>query len=367
MNTSNIATQRPQPLHLRAGEWVTVRSKEEILRTLDARGQLDNMPFMPEMFQYCGRRFQVYKRAHKTCDPVNGLDSRSLPETVHLEGLRCDGLAHGGCQAGCLIFWKEAWLQRADTPAAPGTTSPELAERASLKSAGAGGCTEQNVQAGTVAPGAQTGDGQEITYVCQATQVVHATTTIRWWDPRPYLEDLRSGNATLWQMACAFLFFLFHTLVGAGLGFGSALRWGYDMFQTLRGGSPYPWRIGKVPKGVRTPVGQKLDLKEGELARVKDYYEILETLDEDWKNRGLYFDAEMVPYTEGTFRVHKRVERIVDEKTGKMLRFKNDALILENVVCQARYAKCRKLCPRAYYLYWREIWLERAAPNSKQP
>jgi hypothetical protein len=49
----------------------------------------------------------------------------------------------------------------------------------------------------------------------------------------------------------------------------------------------------------------------------------------------------------------------VDEKTGKMIRFKTDALLLDNVVCQARYAKCRKLCPRAYYLYWREIWLER--------
>jgi len=25
---------------------------------------------MPEMFQLCGRRFQVYKSAHKTCDTV---------------------------------------------------------------------------------------------------------------------------------------------------------------------------------------------------------------------------------------------------------------------------------------------------------
>jgi hypothetical protein len=28
------------------------------------------MPFMPEMFAFCGIRFQVYKRAHKTCDTV---------------------------------------------------------------------------------------------------------------------------------------------------------------------------------------------------------------------------------------------------------------------------------------------------------
>ena len=81
------------------------------------------------------------------------------------------------------------------------------------------------------------------------------------------------------------------------------------------------------------------------MVRTKDYREILETLDEEWKNRGLYFDAEMVPYTDGEYKVLKRVNRIIDEKTGKMLTFKNGCLILDEVVCQARYAKCRKLCP----------------------
>ena len=54
---------------LRAGDWVEVRSKDEILQTLDKNGRLDEMPFMPQMFQYCGMRFKVRKRAHKTCDP----------------------------------------------------------------------------------------------------------------------------------------------------------------------------------------------------------------------------------------------------------------------------------------------------------
>src|SRR5258708_29124462 len=93
---------------LSVGDWVEVRSKEEILQTLDSKGQLDGMPFMPEMFQFCSQRFQVYKRAHKTCDP--DFRSRSIHDAVHLE-TRCDGQAHGGCQAGCLLFWKEAWLK----------------------------------------------------------------------------------------------------------------------------------------------------------------------------------------------------------------------------------------------------------------
>jgi hypothetical protein len=120
-----------------------------------------------------------------------------------------------------------------------------------------------------------------------------------------------------------------------------------------------------VLKGTRTPTA-KIGVQEGELVQVKTYREILDTLDEEWKNRGLYFDGEMVPYTGGTFRVLKRVERIIHEKTGKMLHFKNEALILDSVVCQARYAKCRKLCPRAYYLYWREIWVNRLAVPAVQ-
>src|SRR5262245_38739750 len=96
---------------LRAGEWVEVRSKEEILRSLDSNGRLEKLPFTPQMFQYCGQRFKVEKREHKTGDTVNTDPSgRRLENAVHLE-LRCDGKAYGGCQTSCPLFWKEAWLK----------------------------------------------------------------------------------------------------------------------------------------------------------------------------------------------------------------------------------------------------------------
>jgi hypothetical protein len=64
----------------RAGDWVEVRSKEEILKTLDKNGRLEELPFMPQMFDYCGQRFRVYKRARKTCDTVSGCYvGRNLP------------------------------------------------------------------------------------------------------------------------------------------------------------------------------------------------------------------------------------------------------------------------------------------------
>src|SRR4051794_18247776 len=101
------------------GDLVEIRSKEEILATLDSEGRLDGLPFMPQMFQYCGQQFRVFRRAHKTCDTVFPVRGRRMSSAVHLD-LRCDGLAYDGCQAGCLLFWKEAWLK---------TVSAEISRR----------------------------------------------------------------------------------------------------------------------------------------------------------------------------------------------------------------------------------------------
>src|SRR5882762_1827335 len=111
MNSSDPKSPDSDRLDLRAGDWVEVRSVEEILATLDERGNLDALPFMPEMLQYCGRKFRVFKSAHKTCDTIATYENRSMRNAVHLEGLRCDGTAHDGCQAACLLFWKEEWLK----------------------------------------------------------------------------------------------------------------------------------------------------------------------------------------------------------------------------------------------------------------
>jgi hypothetical protein len=47
---------------LRIGQWVEVKSFAEIARTLDAKGELDGMPFMPEMAAFCGQRLRVARR-----------------------------------------------------------------------------------------------------------------------------------------------------------------------------------------------------------------------------------------------------------------------------------------------------------------
>jgi hypothetical protein len=343
---------------LRAGERVRVRSKEEILATLDKSGQVEGLPFMPEMFAFCGREFHVFKRAHKTCDPPNGLDGRRMMHTVHLEGVRCDGNAHDGCQARCLIFWKESWLQRI---AEDGVVAGSDLVRKTFQS-GSIGATELDVAAGTRRAVPQTDSGEPL-WICQSTQIAQATQRLRWWSLRQYAEDYTSGNVRLSQLLASLAFFLYAQLVSAGLGLGTALRWTYDRIQRVRGGTPYPLRLGKVPRGAKTP-SAKLDVRPGELVKIRSYEEILETVDETGYNRGMSFDAEMVPYCGGTYRVLARVSKLINERTGKMQHLKNDCVMLENVVCLACYSKFRRFCPRSIYPYWREIWLERVGPGN---
>jgi hypothetical protein len=335
---------------LRVGDWVEVLSKDEILKTLDDNGRLEGMLFMPEMFKFCGSRFQVYKRAHKTCDYTTRAPfrTRRLERAVHLE-TRCNGEAHGGCQADCLLYWKEAWLKRVDGSAHGAPL------RNAVGSAPEGGCRESVVFTNTQASDS---NGEGPTYICQATQVQHATTSLAWWDLRQYIEDYSSGNVGIERLISGLAYSLYYHLSQAGIGVGRPMRWLYDTFHRVWSGTLFPRKPGLIPPGDPTPA-VTLNLQPGELVRIKPHQEILKTVDETNRNRGMYWDAELVPYCGGTYQVLRRVNKIIDEKTGKMVSMKTPCIVLDKVVCQARYSPCRMLCPKSMYPYWREIWLER--------
>jgi len=316
----------PHTLGLRAGDLVEVRTEGEILSTLDEDGKLDGLPFMPEMFQFCGARFRVFRRAEKTCDTVGTYTSRRMTNAVHLEGLRCDGGHHGGCQAGCFLFWKEAWLKPLDA----------TAERVTGSRGADRGPTRAEVEALTVRSDPQAPQHQ--VFMCQATELPAATTPIAWWDPRQYWRELRSGNVGLGRFV--------RTL---------ALAW-FNAIQRRRGGLQHP-HVEGVLEGP-TP-SRLLDLQPGERVRVRPREEILATLNAVQKNRGLWFDVEQVPYCGGEFRVLRRVTQIINERTGRMMQIPGDCVILEGAYCQGYLSRNRLFCPRSVYAYWREIWLER--------
>src|SRR5262249_8752221 len=119
-------------LTLRVGQLVEVRSAAEILGTLDEKGEIEGLPFMPEMVRYCGYQFTVASVAHKTCDTVTRSGMRKMTDAVPLTGAgaRWDGSADDGCQAACLIFWKTAWLKVIDSPVNAVVPSLEASEAA---------------------------------------------------------------------------------------------------------------------------------------------------------------------------------------------------------------------------------------------
>lgn len=350
----------PRSLELKAGELVEVRSREEILSTLDKNGCLDGMPFMPEMFAFCGKRLPVYKRAHKTCDTICWSGSLRITNAVHLEGIRCNGQSHGGCQADCLIFWKEAWLKRASS--VPGVGHHDAPSSTGVPADGSS-CTESDVLANACKTGGAATD--EPVYVCQATQLLQASSPLMWWDLRQYWEDYTSGNFGLKWMLGVFCYANYNALMNAAgrWRLRKPLGWIYDAVQKLRGRPPHPRAKGRIPAGAPTPT-VNLNLQPGEMVRVKNFEAIRDTIDCEYRNRGMKWDAELVPYCDRVYRVRKRVQKIIDEKTGKMQHLKSEPVILDGAICQSKYSEHRYFCPRAIFPYWREIWLERTSPDS---
>jgi hypothetical protein len=335
-------------LKLRPGDVVEVRSEAEILATLDANGRLDNLPFMPEMLAHCGRQYRVEKRADKTCDTINYEGNRRMYDTVHLAGMRCDGSAHGDCQAACPFYWKEAWLKRVS--ASGGAIAP-AATPASYVTPGIDHTRLVQLTRRPPAP-----DDAEVRYQCQATEILTATHPMKWWDVRQYLRDVTSGNVGVSDVFAAIAFRLFRKTISARWfrGYTAVVR-AYNGFQKWRGGPLFPETFGQLEK---TPK-QTLDLVPGERVRVKPLEEIRKTVNTRSRNRGLSFDAEMVRYCGRELVVRSRVEQIIDERTGRMVKMSSDCIILEGAVCEARCSHKRLFCPRLLYPFWREIWLER--------
>jgi len=333
----------PARLGLRAGDWVIVRTKEEILSTLDERACLDNLPLQPEMLAFCGRRMRVAKVAHKTCDNIKKTGGRSMENAVHLEGGRCDGASHGGCQADCVFFWKEAWLRRPDD-------SPAVI-------CGNGRCTEATVMKAVRAPGDE--NSNDPVWVCQLTKLYDATTLLHWWDVRQYVRDVTSKNHPAGHIIKLLVFSWYRNLVNLGYGY-RYLTGFFNWFQKLRGGKPYPLGAGNIPDGKPTPT-ENLNLRPGEWVEIRSQDEILATITRNGFNRGMRYDMEMAKYSGERYRVQMRVDRLINEVNGKMMVMKSPCIQLENVFCRAECTPQRIGCPRASNTYWREIWLKRVS------
>jgi len=78
-------------LNLQPGEWVQVRSLDEISSTLDDKGKYKGLYFMPEMERYCGDRFKVFKKVEIIKLESTGEVRKLRSPSVFLEGVYCNG------------------------------------------------------------------------------------------------------------------------------------------------------------------------------------------------------------------------------------------------------------------------------------
>ena len=326
MNVKRAFRHRP----LRPGDVVEVRPAAEILATLDADGAIENMPFMPEMARFAGRRFTVSRRVDKICDTIAATGSRRMTDTVYLEDLRCDGFGHGGCQAGCRIYWKEAWLRRVDED---GSGSAQESAREPTDEAVAQ--LDQLARAGSRPVRSDPDDAGDY-WRCQNTEAFRATRPLKTTNLAQYWRELRNGNFAPRRFA----FLLARAFV-------------MEIGKRTRLLKPHPLH---GPGTQTAPAG--LNLQAGEVVRVRSPDAIEATLDETGHNRRLSFDREMLPYCGQMLRVKYRAERIIDEKTGRMLKLPKDCLVLDGAVCSGERTPGSWFCPRQIYAFWREAWVE---------
>jgi hypothetical protein len=300
------------------GDFVEIKTWAEIRATLDERGCLEQLPFMPEMVGMCGQRAYVFRCVHRLFDYRRTRRMRHMDGAVLLAGTVCDGSNHGGCEAACHTIWKSAWLRRIErrenAAGAPVSSDrPDPRKDAPV------------LRFGARAP----------RYACQLTQLHAASQPIRNWSATNFLRPLISGNVAPAAFIVGWLTHLFNEL------------------QHLRQGVGFPAFEMAVQNGGRR---EETRLEAGDEVVVRSSAEIRATLNDQSLHRGLYFEPDMLKHCGRRYCVQAEVKRLIDIVTGEMRTMKTPAYILRDI----RFSGERQLFNAQHEpLFWRRVWLRR--------
>jgi hypothetical protein len=107
-------TAPAQPDKLKAGDWVRVRSWEEIQPMLDPFKETRGCAFLEDMRKYCGTKQRVFKSMERFLDERD-YKVKKVRGVILLENVICGGTpAFGRCDRSCFLFWREEWLEKID-------------------------------------------------------------------------------------------------------------------------------------------------------------------------------------------------------------------------------------------------------------
>src|SRR5262249_43446345 len=136
----------------------------------------------------------------------------------------------------------------------------------------------------------QSDTGAGTRFVCQATELAAGGSPLRMADPRHYARDLLTGNVRLMPLCTGLAIAIFNRV------------------QRRHGGPVFPnYSVGTT----KALPHEALGLQPGDLVRVKPKKFIEPTLDSRSRNRGLYFDRDMLRFCGGEYRVKSRIERVI--------------------------------------------------------
>lgn len=300
------------------GDPVDIKPWAEIRATLDERGCLEQLPFMPEMLPMCGQRARVFRCVHRLFDYRKSRRMRHMDGAVLLVGAVCDGSEHGGCEAACHTVWKAAWLRRVEridaaavTPLSPSRSDPPQGAAV--------------LPFGTQAP----------RYACQLTQLHAASRPIGNWSAANFVRPLVAGNVAPAAFAVAWLTHLFNRV------------------QQKRGGVDFPaFEVAVQGAGK----AEEPRLEAGDQVVVRSSAEIRVTLNDQFLHRGLYFEPDMLKHCGRRLDVQAEVTKLIDIVTGEMLIMKTPAYVLRDI----HFSGERQQFNAQYEpLFWRSVWLRR--------
>ena len=111
---NSIIYDQMQTEAFKPGDWVKVKSKDDILNMLDKRGSTNGCMFTPEMYGRCGEKYRVIKKVNYFYDEVKNKLCKCRDIYV-LEGALCTGQRRvylKDCDRCCFQFWHKDWLTK---------------------------------------------------------------------------------------------------------------------------------------------------------------------------------------------------------------------------------------------------------------
>ena len=120
-----IPAGQPTPderLDLKVGDWVEIRSKAEIERTIDRENRNRGLNIDEEMTIFCGERHRVTSRVDRIINEQTGEMMEFRNPCIVLDGVVCKGEYAAKrlmCPRRITAYWREIWLKRVDVAQSP--------------------------------------------------------------------------------------------------------------------------------------------------------------------------------------------------------------------------------------------------------